>query len=78
MTPREWYRAEIRCAVMVEGKQGPRDWEDAVYFFLAENEECRLEADSGNRLARARWSPIRPAVGRKAVGSDYEPATPGE
>ena len=43
MTPREWYRAEIRWAVMVEGKQGLRDWEDAVYFFLAENEEAALQ-----------------------------------
>ena len=33
MKPREWYQAEIRWAVMVEGKQGLREWEDAVYFF---------------------------------------------
>ena len=43
MTPREWYQAEIRWAVMVEGKQGLREWEDAVYFFLAENEEAALK-----------------------------------
>jgi len=40
MRPREWYRAEIRWAVMVEGKQGLREWEDAVYFFLSEDEEA--------------------------------------
>jgi hypothetical protein len=39
MRPQEWYRAEIRWAVMVEGKQGLREWEDAVYFFLSEDEE---------------------------------------
>jgi hypothetical protein len=39
MRSQEWYRAEIRWAVMVEGKQGLREWEDAVYFFLSEDEE---------------------------------------
>lgn len=37
MKPRQWYRAEIRWAVMVEGKQGLRGWEDAVYIFLSED-----------------------------------------
>ena len=36
MKPREWYQAEIRWAVMEEGKRGLREWEDAVYFFLSE------------------------------------------
>jgi hypothetical protein len=43
MKPREWYQAEIRWAVMVEGKQGLREWEDAVYFFLAEDEEAAFK-----------------------------------
>ena len=43
MNGKQWYRAEIRWAVMVEGKQGLRDWEDAVYFFLSANDECALE-----------------------------------
>jgi hypothetical protein len=40
---REWYRAEIRWAVMEEGKQGLRDWEDAVYFFLSEDREATFQ-----------------------------------
>jgi len=39
MRPREWYRAEIRWAVMEEGQQGLREWEDGVYFFLSQDEE---------------------------------------
>ena len=43
MRPRDWYRAEIRWAVMVEGKQGLREWEDAIYFFLSEDEESAFQ-----------------------------------
>jgi hypothetical protein len=43
MRPRDWYRAEIRWAVMVEGKQGLREWEDAVYFFLSQDEESAFQ-----------------------------------
>ena len=39
MKPREWYQAEIRWAVMEAGKRGLRGWEDAVYFFLSEDED---------------------------------------
>jgi hypothetical protein len=37
MNSREWYYAHIRCAVMVEGKEGLRQWEDAVHIFLSED-----------------------------------------
>lgn len=43
MRAREWYRAEIRWAVMEEGKQGLREWEDAVYFFLSEGREAAFQ-----------------------------------
>lgn len=42
MRPREWYRAEIRWAVM-EDKQGLRSWEDAVYFFLSEDHDTAFQ-----------------------------------
>jgi hypothetical protein len=42
MKPREWYRAEIRWAVM-EDKQGLRSWEDAVYFFLSEDRDAAFQ-----------------------------------
>jgi len=35
-----WYRAEIQWAVMVEGKQGLRQWEESVYFFQSEDREA--------------------------------------
>jgi len=43
MKPREWYQAEIRWAVMEAGKRGLRGWEDAVYFFLSEDEDSAFQ-----------------------------------
>jgi KaiC/GvpD/RAD55 family RecA-like ATPase len=42
MKPREWYRAEIRWAVM-EDKRGLQFWEDTVYFFLSEDRDSTLK-----------------------------------
>lgn len=42
MSAREWYRAEIRWAVMVEGK-GLREWEEAVSFFLSEDRDSAFQ-----------------------------------
>jgi len=38
-----WYEAEIRWAVMEEGKQGLREWQDAVYFFMSESREAAFQ-----------------------------------
>jgi hypothetical protein len=43
MTSRQWYYAHLRWAVMVEGKQGLREWHDAVHIFLAENEQTAFQ-----------------------------------
>jgi hypothetical protein len=40
---RQWYQAEIQWAVMVEGKQGLRDWEESVYLFQAENRNAAFQ-----------------------------------
>ena len=37
MNNREWYYAHLRWAVMVEGKEGLRKWEDAVHIFLSQD-----------------------------------------
>ena len=39
-----WYRAEIRWAVMEEGKQGLREWKDAVYFFGSDGRDAFRQA----------------------------------
>jgi len=36
MSQKQWYRAEIRWAELVEGPQGLRGWQEASYFFLSE------------------------------------------
>lgn len=37
---KEWYQAEIRWAVMEAGKQGLREWKDAIYFFVSESQDA--------------------------------------
>jgi hypothetical protein len=82
MKPREWYRAEIRWAVMEEGKQGLREWEDAVYFFLSEDEESafRQALEIGRRESAGheegrRWVEKRLA---RIVSLDYLGTNPTE
>lgn len=43
MSERQWYRAEIQWAVMVEGKQGLRQWEESVYFFQSEDRDAAFQ-----------------------------------
>ena len=38
MKTKEWYRAHLRWAVMVEGKEELRPWEESVYLFLSEDQ----------------------------------------
>ena len=40
---KSWYQAEIRWAVMEEGKRGLREWQDAVYFFKSESQEAAFQ-----------------------------------
>ena len=35
MNTKEWYRAHLRWAVMVDGKEGLRCWEECIYMFLS-------------------------------------------
>ena len=39
MTTKQWYRAHLRWAVMVEGKEGLRGWKDSVYLFLSDDHD---------------------------------------
>ena len=39
MSSREWFRAHLRWAVMVCGKEGLRRWEESVFIFLSENRD---------------------------------------
>jgi hypothetical protein len=39
MNGKEWFRAHLRWAVMVEGKEGLRCWEESVCIFLSEDSD---------------------------------------
>ena len=39
MNGAEWYYAQIRWAVMVDGKEGLRHWEEAVHIFLSDDRD---------------------------------------
>lgn len=43
MSEKQWYRADIRWAVMVEGKEGLREWEESVYLFQSENRDAAFQ-----------------------------------
>jgi len=43
MTGKQWYYAQLRWAVMVEGKQGLRAWKEAVHIFLSEDEQSAFQ-----------------------------------
>jgi hypothetical protein len=43
MTSKQWYYAQLRWAVMVEGKEGLRAWKEAVHIFLSEDEQMAFQ-----------------------------------
>jgi inorganic triphosphatase YgiF len=40
---KQWYRGDIQWAVMVEGKEGLRQWEESVYLFQSEDREAAFQ-----------------------------------
>jgi hypothetical protein len=43
MMNKQWYYAQLRWAVMVEGKEGLREWKEAVHIFLSEDEQTAFQ-----------------------------------
>jgi len=43
MNTKEWYRAHLRWAVMVEGKEGLRYWQESIYMFLSSNHNTAFQ-----------------------------------
>ena len=43
MKTKVWFHAQIRWAVLEEGKRGLRSWEESAYIFLSENEETAFK-----------------------------------
>ena len=43
MNGKQWYYAQIRWAVMVEGKEGLRHWEEAVHIFLSDDHDTAFQ-----------------------------------
>ncbi|MGC8732943.1 MAG: hypothetical protein ACP5RC_11900 [Halothiobacillaceae bacterium] len=70
MKCRQWYYAQLRWAVMVEGKQGLREWKEAVHIFLSDDREAafqqalligRMDEDcheEGRRLVESRLAEV--------------------
>jgi hypothetical protein len=84
MKTRQWYRARIRWAEMVEG-HGLRHWEEGLYLFRSEDREaafCRaLEIGEGGQSGgeeeigrRRRWVETRLAevVALDCLGTELE------
>ena len=43
MMSKQWYYAQLRWAVMAEGKEGLREWKEAVYIFLSEDQQTAFQ-----------------------------------
>ena len=43
MKSQQWYYAQLRWAVMVEGKEGLRRWEEAVHIFRCEDRDTAFQ-----------------------------------
>lgn len=84
MKARQWYRARIRWAEMVEGR-GIRNWEEGLYLFRSEDREAAfqraLEIGEGGQSGgeeetrgRPRWVETRltEVVKLDCLGSELE------
>jgi hypothetical protein len=84
MKARQWYRARIRWAEMVEG-HGIRNWEEGLYLYRSENREAAfvraLEIGEGGQGGgeeegrhRTRWTETRLAevVTLDCLGEELE------
>jgi hypothetical protein len=82
MRTRDWYRARIRWAEMVEGR-GIRRWEEAVYLFRSEDFDAAFQRalgigeggqSGGEEGRRARWVETRLAevVTLDCLGSELD------
>ena len=43
MNRQQWYYAHLRWAVMAEGKEGLRHWEEAVHIFLSDDRDAAFQ-----------------------------------
>jgi hypothetical protein len=43
MTSKKWHYAQLHWAVMVEGKEGLREWKEAVHILLSEDEQTAFQ-----------------------------------
>ena len=43
MKQQKWFRAKIRWAVMVEGREGLRCWEEAIHIFVSKNQDTAFQ-----------------------------------
>jgi hypothetical protein len=79
MNSQRWYYAHLRWAVMVEGKEGLRQWEEAVHIFLSEDRDAafqraleighqaELSHDEGRRWVESRLAEV---VKLDSLGAD--------
>jgi hypothetical protein len=43
MKRQQWYYAHLRWAVMVDGKEGLRHWEEAVHIFQSDDRDMAFQ-----------------------------------
>jgi hypothetical protein len=82
MKTKVWFHAQIRWAVLEEGKRGLRSWEESAYIFLSEDHEKAFQQalDVGRRHESFRKDGRRLVATKLAqiVSLDCYGATPSE
>jgi len=43
MKRQNWFRAKIRWALMVEGREGLRCWEESIHIFVSQNRDTAFQ-----------------------------------
>ena len=80
MKTRQWYRARIRWAEMVEGR-GIRHWEEGLYLFRSEDREAAfrraLEIGEGGQSG-GEENGRRPRMGGDPAGGSGDAGLPGQ
>jgi hypothetical protein len=80
MTSRQWYYAQLRWAVMVEGKEGLREWKEAVHIFSSQDDQTAFQqALEIGRMGEAAYTEGRREVEirlAEVVRLDYLGTTP--
>ena len=73
MKSKVWFQAQIRWAVLEEGKRGLRSWAESAYTFLSDNEETAFQQALVMSRESRKHPQGRTPIGRNQTGGNSQP-----